>query len=236
MHLLPLGSIDRSHFYISGNVTVDPSAVIAPGVLLQADPGCHLVVAAGVCIGMGSLLHACRGRLELEAGATLGSGVLLIGSGKIGANACIGSQTTILDSSIAPGQSVPPGSLVGDRSRQIAIADATVVMKDAAVAPSVGQTDGVAASGSIPKPTPELIPESIPESIPEPTPESTEPNSSAAAHQSSSEATEQDHPQGQSQGQPQVYGQAYLERIMITLFPHRQSLDSSNGQSPPEEP
>jgi carbon dioxide concentrating mechanism protein CcmN len=110
--------ISDDHLYISGNVTLDASAAIAPNVMLQADPGCHLIIAAGVSIGSGCVLHAHNGTLEIDTGATLGSGVLILGSGKIGANACIGSRATLIDSSIEPEYTVPPGAVIGDRSRQ----------------------------------------------------------------------------------------------------------------------
>jgi carbon dioxide concentrating mechanism protein CcmN len=118
MHLPRSPLISDDHLYISGNVTLDASAAIAPNVMLQADPGCHLIIAAGVSIGSGCVLHAHSGTLEVDTGATLGSGVLILGSGKIGANACIGSRATLIDSSIEPEYIVPPGAMMGDRSRQ----------------------------------------------------------------------------------------------------------------------
>jgi carbon dioxide concentrating mechanism protein CcmN len=120
MHLPPLRPIRDAHFCVSGNVTIHPSAVIAPGVLLQADASSQIVIAAGVCIGAGTVLHVHQGSLEIEEGASLGASVLLFGSGRIGANACIGSRVTIFNSSIAPDQVVRSGSLVGDPSRAIA--------------------------------------------------------------------------------------------------------------------
>ena len=118
MHLSPLQPISNSHFYVSGNVTIDPSAAIAPGVLLQADPESQIIIAAGVCVGMGAILHAHAGIIEVESGANIGTGVLIVGKGKIGTNACIGSMTTILNSDLRWGEVVPPGSLIGDASRQ----------------------------------------------------------------------------------------------------------------------
>lgn len=110
--------ISDDHLYISGNVSLDASAAIAPNVMLQADPGCQLIIAAGVSIGSGCVLHAHSGTLEIDAGATLGSGVLILGSSKIGSNACIGSRATLINSSIEPEYTVPPGAIIGDRSRQ----------------------------------------------------------------------------------------------------------------------
>jgi carbon dioxide concentrating mechanism protein CcmN len=125
MSVSPLYPISNSNSYISGEVTIDPTAVIAAGVLLQAAPNSKIIIAAGACIGMGTVLHAHDGILEIEAGAILGAGVLVVGKGKIGANACIGSASTIMDCSIKPGQVVAPGSLLGDTSRQVADAQPT---------------------------------------------------------------------------------------------------------------
>lgn len=119
MNLPPLHPISNSHFYVSGDVTIDSNAAIAPGVILQADPNSQLVIAAGVCIGMGAILHAHEGRLEVETGVNLGAGVLVIGRVNIGANACIGSATTIFNCSVESGLVVPPGSLLGDNTHQV---------------------------------------------------------------------------------------------------------------------
>ncbi len=103
--------------YVSGDVTIDPSAAIAPGVVLRADPEAQIVIGAGVCIGKEVILHAHQGILEIETGAILGAKVLVVGAGKIGENACIGSETTLLAIAIEPKQVIPPGSLIGDTSR-----------------------------------------------------------------------------------------------------------------------
>lgn len=117
MHLPPLHPISDSVYYTSGEVVVDPSAGIAPGVMLQADPDSRIEIGAGVCIGMGSILHAHEGLLRLDAGVTLGTGVLIIGQGTVGAKVCIGSSTTIMNPNLEAHRVIPPGSLVGDRSR-----------------------------------------------------------------------------------------------------------------------
>jgi carbon dioxide concentrating mechanism protein CcmN len=195
-----LNLIDDCHLYISGDVVIHPNAVIAPGVLLQADPGCRLTIAAGVCVGQGSVLHAHGGSLEIEAGAILGNGVLIVGKAKIGSNACIGSLTTLIDQSVDPNQAIPPHSLLGDTSRQVALAE-----------PS-------------------------PSAAPAPTPAAPSPTPAPAA------------PAPPKKAPTQVYGQAYVERFMITMFPHRQSLHESseathessgndtNGSSPQPPP
>jgi carbon dioxide concentrating mechanism protein CcmN len=188
MSVPPLHLISNFDSYISGEVMIDPTAAIAPGVVLQAPPNSRIVIAAGVCIGMGTVLHAHNGILEIESGAILGAGVLVVGQVKIGANACIGSATTILNCSIEPGQVVASGSLLGDTSRR---------------------TEQPAANHQTSFLTPD-------------------------AASGASELKEPESKQNQLQpelvrpdGTQVVYGKAALNRLMSTLFPHRQSLSQS---------
>jgi carbon dioxide concentrating mechanism protein CcmN len=103
--------------HLNGNVSIDPSAAIAPGVLLQAEADSQITIGAGVCIGAGTIVHAAGGNLEIKAGVCLGRGVLILGSGTIDRNACIGAGTTAIDPQIEEGAAIPPHSLLGDRSR-----------------------------------------------------------------------------------------------------------------------
>ncbi len=118
MKLPSLQPISNTSFYVNGDVTIHPGAAIAPGVLLQADLESQIIIGAGACVGMGSVLHAYQGTLEVGEGANVGTGVLIVGNVKIGTNACIGSMTTIFNSSVESGKVVAPGSLLGDSSRQ----------------------------------------------------------------------------------------------------------------------
>jgi carbon dioxide concentrating mechanism protein CcmN len=119
VYLPPLQAMHDSQVYISGDVTIHPNAAIASGVLLQASPGASIVVAAGACIGMGAVLHACEGTIEIQEGASLGAGVLIVGAGTIGPGACIGSLSTLLNTTVDEKVMVPSGSILGDRSRQL---------------------------------------------------------------------------------------------------------------------
>lgn len=103
--------------HLNGNVSIDPSAAIAPGVLLQAEANSQITIGAGVCIGAGTIVHAAGGNLDIGAGVCLGRGVLILGSGTIERNACIGAGTTAIDPQIEEGAAIPPHSLLGDRSR-----------------------------------------------------------------------------------------------------------------------
>ncbi|MGF1538202.1 MAG: hypothetical protein ACFB4J_17195 [Elainellaceae cyanobacterium] len=102
-------------FYISGDVQVHPSAAIAAGVFLQADADSRLVIGPNVSIGSGALLHAQGGVLSLATRVTLGTGVLIMGRGRIGAGACIGPRATLLSQVVVePEQMIEAGSLVGE--------------------------------------------------------------------------------------------------------------------------
>ena len=120
MHVPSLQPVSSSHFCVSGDVTIHPTAVIAAGVLLQADPESRIVIGAGVCLGMGTVVHAHQGTLDVEAEVTVGAGVLIIGAGKIGASACIGAASTLWNHSIDRGAIVPPLSLLGIPGNQVA--------------------------------------------------------------------------------------------------------------------
>ena len=100
-------------------MSIDPSAVISAGVILRADPDSKITIAAGVCIGMGAIIHAHKGTVEVESGASLGAGVLVVGKGKIGTNASIGSLTTIWNHSVESLQVVPSASVLGDKGRPL---------------------------------------------------------------------------------------------------------------------
>jgi carbon dioxide concentrating mechanism protein CcmN len=111
-YLPPLEPIGDFRSYVCGDVVINETAAIASGVLLQADQGGKIIIAAGVCIGMGAVLHAQDGLLEIGAGANLGAGVLVYGSSKIGEGACIGASSSIVRAVIAKGAIVPPCSLI----------------------------------------------------------------------------------------------------------------------------
>lgn len=210
-----LEPIDDCHIYISGEVIVHPSAAIAPGVLLQAEPGSRLTVAAGVCIGRGSVLHVHQGTLEIEAGAILGSMVLIVGSGKIGTDACVGASTTIINSSIDAHQSVPPNSLIGDSSRSVDFATSDRSPTNGSATPGQSAEANFWFQTAQPQPAAQ--------------PPTASQNGASTPAKPAPEAIQKPH--------PPVYGQAYIERFMITMFPHRQSLSSdpdSNTDSAPD--
>lgn len=204
MHLPLLQPISNNDIYITGDVSIDASAAIAPGVIIQADPDSKVIIGAGVCIGMGTILHAHKGTLEVEAGATIGAGVLVVGNVKIATHACIGSLTTIWNETVAPNQFVVAGSLIGDTGRQIADSNPEPVAENE----SATNTTTEVNKESAPVSAKEAISLTVPE-----TPQID------IATQNQSESP-------QINGAVPIYGQANLNRLLHTLFPHNKSLNS----------
>ncbi|EDX71855.1 Bacterial transferase hexapeptide repeat protein [Coleofasciculus chthonoplastes PCC 7420] len=199
----------HSHVYVQGDVTIDPSAVISSGVILRANPESQIIIAAGVCIGAGSILHADQGTLEIETGVNMGTGVLVVGHGTIGANACIGSLTTIWNASIERLTVVPAGSVVGDVGRQVA------EVSPAATPPVDSSNPPEAAN---PEPEQEAI-----ASAPSPSPEQQDVNPPVDSQRHSSESTTEEDPESaNSPAENSVYGQGSVDRILKTLFPYNQ--------------
>ncbi len=209
MYLSPLQLSSNSQILMSGDVVVNEGAAIAPGVILQADPGSRISIAAGACIGMGVILHAREGNLDIEAGVILGAGVLVVGAGTIGTNACIGAATTLINPCIAQMQILPAGSLMGDSSRQVAAETTAEAETPSATVPSVDRPM------EPPEPAP-TQPQTPPETAVEP------PESNGA-----------DPPPQPSDGPTILYGQAHIHQLLGTLFPHRQAFNRSqeNGQT-----
>ncbi len=198
MKFPPLQPISNSHYYVNGDVTIHPGAAIAPGVLLQADPESQIIIGAGACVGMGAVLHAHQGVLEVGESANIGTGVLIVGKGKIGTNACIGSMTTIFNNSVESGEVIAPGSLLGDSSRP---QEAQSIEVETEVAPSNGQiaepvveTEVAPSNGQIAEPV--------------------------SANNTPSEAAEEPVVKANP-----VYGEDSLNRLLSTLLPHRQALN-----------
>ncbi len=216
MYLSPLQLSSNSQILMSGDVVVNEGAAIAPGVILQAEPGSRISIAAGACIGMGVILHAREGTLEIGAGVILGAGVLVVGAGTIGPNACIGAGTTLINPCIDQMQIMPAGSLIGDTSRQ-ASAEAT------AAAPTAAPTSPETPEATTPPVAPPIEP---------PSPAQTPPQTAPETATDAPESTAAEPPQP-GETPTILYGQAHINRLLGTLFPHRQAFNRSeeNGQT-----
>ena len=216
MYLSPLQLSSNYQILMSGDVVVNEGAAIAPGVILQAEPGSRISIAAGACIGLGVILHAREGTLSIGAGVILGAGVLVVGAGTIGTSACIGAGTTLINPCIDQMQIMPAGSLIGDTSRQ-ASAEAT------AAAPTAAPTSPETPEATTPPVAPPIEPPA-----PAQTPPQTPPETAADAPESTA-------PEPPQPGETPtiLYGQAHINRLLGTLFPHRQAFNRSeeNGQT-----
>ncbi|MBD2499414.1 transferase [Anabaena azotica] len=235
MSVPPLRLHNNFESYISGEVTIHPSAVIAPGVILQAAANSKIIIGAGVCIGMGSILQVDEGTIEVEAGASLGAGFLMVGKGKIGMNACIGAATTLFNSSVAPALVVPPGSILGDTTRQVAAetpepatnqVDSPNPQKPKATENKVFTSTSFSASASV-QFKQDSVAVNEPPASPENQPATGENNHNSQADPNVTENAQSD----QSTASPnsfgtQIYGQGSIQRLLGTLFPHRQALNN----------
>ena len=211
MHPPALQLVSSTHFCKGGDVEIDPGAAIAPGVVIRAEPGSRIIISAGVCIGAGSIIRAYRGNLLLEVGVSLGAGALILGFGRIGANTCVGAAATLINPAIAANQAIAPNSLMGDLSRRLPNSQTD------------SQTDSqtsVAATIESPASQPEATTQAI---TANPSPEQPQPKQQPAVDQNGASAAPVP---GQPANLSQVYGRRQIDQLLITLFPHRQPLNS----------
>jgi carbon dioxide concentrating mechanism protein CcmN len=209
MHLPSIQPIS-SEIYVNGDVIIHESAVIAPGTILQAAPDSYIIIGPRVCLGMGVILNACQGVIEIEEGAVLGNGVLIIGGGKIGKSACIGSLSTIFNSSVAAMTIIAPGSILGDSSRPIQ------------------EQDSATKSG-----------ENTRDNAPEPQiklPVNNQPDSSVSGPEVevTSKYAESE-PSSEVKPSP-VVGQVYINQLLLTLFPERSVSKNPVGKNSSDNP
>jgi carbon dioxide concentrating mechanism protein CcmN len=233
---LQLHPVSTTHYFVGGDVTIHEGAAIAPGVLLQADPNSRLVIGIGVCIGMGSVIHARGGTLEIGEGAIIGAGVLIAGEVTVGERACIGSATTIVNQSIHSNALIPPSSLL---CADTPPSENTPSQEQASSdpwdePPEVPLSNSFSNNGQ-PKPEPLSKPFSnnghSPQSVddkPEDSPAKEElPTTSNTADSSIVQ---------HSNLQPGVYGQVYVNQLLGKLFPghssnHQIDRSAGNGSS-----
>lgn len=109
-------TVSHTHYCLVGDVTVDDSAAIAPGVVLQALPGSRIVIGSRVCLAGGVCIQSKAGVLTISAGATLGANVLIVGRGNVGANACISPGSTLMDPQVEDNSLLAPNTLLSPAS------------------------------------------------------------------------------------------------------------------------
>jgi len=111
---ISIRQITHTDVYISGDVVIEEGAAIAPGVILRAAPESKIIIRSAACLGMGTIVNAFGGTIEIGKSSILGASVLIVGKGTIGANVCIGPATTVFNSSIDSSSVILAGSLIGE--------------------------------------------------------------------------------------------------------------------------
>ena len=219
IYLPPPQPILNKDIRISGDVEIHPTASLAPGVILQAASNSRIVIGADVCIGMGVIINACKGSVEIGDGAILGAGVLIIGESKIGNSSCIGTSTTIFRQNVASMAVVESGSILGDISRQMNLEESQKTTKtDAQSKPEPPQSsDKSQKSGSNSHSNDYDAAQT----------------NQAKADNSPQEQSSDSIPEVEISVEPQVekekvpvVGQVYINELLVTLFPH------NKGSSP----
>ena len=115
---------------IRGEVTIDSSVIVASGVILNATPGNKIIIHAGVCLGMGTIITAHEGDIEIQSNAILGPGTLILGNCVIGSQASLGTSVTVYHANVESLAVIPAGSIIGDYSRQVDIGKEKAVVLD----------------------------------------------------------------------------------------------------------
>ncbi|MGB5768598.1 MAG: transferase [Crocosphaera sp.] len=217
---------------IIGDVTIHEGAVVAPGTILQAAPNCRIVIREGACIGMGTLINAYQGDIEIGSGAMLGAGVLIVGQGKIGQNACLGACTTIINTSIEPGTTVEAGALIGDTSRTFSEEPSEPEQEiKSETNGSLGHNNASIADSNGSFSQPPKTEEKKPEFVEEMEDLWGEPEPEMEKIPEIPEITTKPNPSPENKNAP-VVGQIYINQLLCTLFPERQAFrDSQNNSS-----
>ena len=216
-YLPPPQPILNKDIRISGDVEIHPTASLAPGVILQAAPNSRIVIGADVCIGMGAIINACQGIVEIETGAILGSGVLIIGGSKIGNNCCIGTSTTIFRENVPPMAVIEPGSIVGDASRQVEIKPEPANNHQNRKSPAKSTKSNLNGSKASNNGRATESQQTVAQGSSQGSTSASVPHVESAAPVKKSKVP--------------VVGQVYLNELLVTLFPHRKNSDSNSNNS-----
>jgi carbon dioxide concentrating mechanism protein CcmN len=233
--ILQPSSIDTTQ--IRGDVTIDQSVIIASGVILNATQGNKIIIRAGVCLGMGTIITAYHGDVEIKENAILGSGSLILGNCIVGSQVSLGASVTVYQTNIDAMSVVPAGSIIGDRSRQVNNFKEEVINSAPAPVNSHTQTiiegikngfsqnikiDNLPIISENNNSPSEMQNQEIADSAPENNQES--PSSQIKENQESeteilnSDVWEETPPQVNT-----VVGQVYINKLLFTLFPEKQN-------------
>ena len=219
IYLPPPQPVPNKDIRISGDVEIHPTASIAPGVILQAAPDKRIVIGADACIGMGVIINASKGSIEIGSGAILGSGVLIIGACKVGNNACVGTAVTIFQANVEAMKTIEPGAVLGDDSRKVNL-DKSIQENEASNSSPFSQ----------PKPTSKSKIGSNGYYSPNQTNKAAKKNISSKVETPPTPSRETTViPKTEKKKNP-VVGQVYINELLVTLFPHNKDLNSKTNK------
>ncbi len=220
--------VSDTHYCVVGDVTIEATAVIASGVVLQAASGSRIVVGKGVCLAAGVCIQSRAGILSIADGASLGANVLVIGQGSIGANACISAGSTVVNPAVEAEAILPPDTLI--ESSQAAISAAGVSYASAYPAhdfanDKVSQPFGYSPSANGVQSGYSAFKESA------------SPNGSFQSGSSQNDASQNGTSQNGNGASSlevrpadnKVYGREQVSQLISALFPHRQPLDGNSS-------
>ncbi|BFM40368.1 hypothetical protein [Synechocystis sp. LKSZ1] len=199
--------VSQSAYLVRGQITIHETAVIAPGTILQADPGYQVVIGAGVCIGRGSIIHAWGGPIILAPGAIIGPRCLVMGQVEVGQDACLGAEVTLWNTAVAERALIPPKSLLGDPSRP-----------QQEIPPLLEETVSIPSPWDSEAEHPVSPPEATPESLAS---EDVIVELSPPATEEAPLAEREELKPERSPEKPPVVGQVYINQLLVTLFPER---------------
>ncbi len=248
--------ISKTHYCVVGDVTIDASCAIAPGVVLQASSGSRVVIGKGVCIAAGVCVQSRAGVLTIASGVSLGANVLVIGKGMIGANACVSPGSTLIDPAVEAEAILPPATLIGasptaSRTASSHQAAASYSNQSASSAPNKDfQSNGYiynkpSQNTASPSPQPEPFKNTFvapgpvtakPVSIPDLSDQSSSfvppPPINQPFNQPDSSTNNVQSGYGSSSltvpSNNEVYGKSQVNQLISALFPNRQSLNNNS--------
>lgn len=208
--------VSDTHYCVVGDVTIEATAAIASGVVLQAASGSRIVVGKGVCLAAGVCIQSRAGVLSIADGASLGANVLVVGHGSIGTNACISAGSTVINPVIEAEAILPPDTLIESST--------------AAVSPPVHSTHSFTnsfANGKVQQPFGYSSSTNGVQSG-----YSVSQNGAAQSGASQNGAIQNGNGASSLEVRPsydRVYGRDQVSQLISTLFPHRQPLNDNSS-------
>lgn len=224
---------------IRGDVTIDDSAVIADGVIINAPEGAQIIIRSGVCLGMGSIITAFpEATIEIKANAILGAGCLIFGQCTIGNQVSIGSAVTIYNTDVEPLMVIPSGTVMGDRSRTVTIESDTIPATSSEETQEIITTEKETAESKKAKSDALKQQEHLDKYRNKIPSLNSEQNSTPATPQNYQDTIPQEDSQPKEEKQDaiateddpwgitksnskEVAGQVYINRLFVTLFPEK---------------